>query len=153
MTVHLVAEELRSRGWLVDHIHSWDDYDRLRKVPAGVSADYEKYIGTPICDVPDPFGEYDSYATRYITDFTKGLEQLGIYPRYVRQSVAYRRGDYVAQIKQAMRLRFEIFDILAEFQTLTRPAGDRHRAAQRVLSFPCVLPELSQGLYADLCLR
>ena len=23
--------------------------------------------------VPDPFGEYDSYATRYITDFTRGL--------------------------------------------------------------------------------
>ncbi len=118
MTVHLVAEELRERGWQVDHIHSWDDFDRLRKVPAGVSADYEKYIGTPICDVPDPFGEYDSYATHFITDFSKGLDRLGVRPRYIRQSIAYRRGDYTEQIKQAMHNRKEIFDILSEHQTL-----------------------------------
>ncbi len=118
MTVHLVAEELRERGWQVDHLHSWDDFDRLRKVPAGVSADYEKYIGTPISDVPDPLGEFDSYATRFITDFSEGLDRLGIHPRYIRQSVAYRRGDYVEQIKQAMHERKQIFDILSEYQTL-----------------------------------
>ena len=88
MTVHIVSEELRSRGWQVDHIHSWDDYDRLRKVPAGVAPDFARYIGMPIADVPDPLGEYDSYATRYITDFTHGLDRLGIHPRYIRQSVA-----------------------------------------------------------------
>src|SRR5215470_17647364 len=66
MTVHLVSEELRARGWTVDHIHSWDDFDRLRKVPAGVSPDFARYIGMSIAEVPDPFGEYDSYATRYI---------------------------------------------------------------------------------------
>ncbi|GAC1368322.1 MAG: lysine--tRNA ligase [Ktedonobacteraceae bacterium] len=118
MTVHLVAEELRERGWRVDHIHSWDDFDRLRKIPAGVSADYEKYIGTPISDVPDPLGEYDSYATRFITDFSQGLDRLGVRPRYIRQSVAYRRGDYVEQIKHAMHERKQIFDTLAEYQTL-----------------------------------
>ena len=118
MTVHLVAEELRERGWTVDHIHSWDDYDRLRKVPAGVPAAYEKYIGTPIADVPDPTGEYDSYATRYISEFASGLAQLGVHPRFIRQSVAYRSGTYVEQIKQAMRQRHEIFDALAEYQTL-----------------------------------
>src|SRR5690348_16809182 len=110
MTVHLVAEELRSRGRTVDHLHSWDDYDRFRKVPAGVSADFAQYIGTPLADVPDPAGEYDSYATRFITDFTRSLDRLGIRPRYIRQSIAYRRSDYVEQIKQAMRQRLAIFD-------------------------------------------
>ena len=131
MTVHLVSEELRLRGWQVDHIHSWDDYDRLRKVPAGVTPDFARYIGMPIADVPDPCGAYDSYATRYITDFTRGLERLGIYPRYIRQSVAYRRGDYVEQIKQAIRQRAEIFTILAEYQTLEaqQKTIDERRAA------------------------
>ena len=59
MTVHLVAEELRSRGRHVDHIHSWDDYDRLRKVPAGVSEDFAQYIGMPYSEVPDPGNEYE----------------------------------------------------------------------------------------------
>jgi lysyl-tRNA synthetase, class I len=118
MTVHLVSEELRSRGWTVDHIHSWDDYDRLRKVPAGVSEEFTQYIGTPLADVPDPWGEFDSYATRFIDDFTRGLDRLGVHPRYIRQNVAYRRGDYVEQIELAMRQRAEIFDILAEYQNL-----------------------------------
>jgi lysyl-tRNA synthetase, archaeal and spirochete len=117
MTVHLISEELRSRGWKVDHIHSWDDYDRLRKVPAGVSEDFAQYIGDPYADVPDPWGEYDSYATRFITDFANGLARMGVRPRFIRESEAYRRGDYREQIREALRRRGEIFDILAEYQT------------------------------------
>ena len=131
MTVHLVAEELRGRGWKVDHLHSWDDYDRLRKVPSGVPAEYANYIGMPYSDIPDPFGEYDSYATRYITSFAEGLARLGIHPRYIRQSEAYRRGDYREQIKAALRQRFEIFDILSEYQNLEgqKETVDARRAA------------------------
>ena len=36
LTPHFVAEELRRRGVPVRHLHSWDDYDRFRKVPAGI---------------------------------------------------------------------------------------------------------------------
>jgi hypothetical protein len=36
MTPHLVADEIRSRGRDCVHIVSWGDYDRLRKVPAGI---------------------------------------------------------------------------------------------------------------------
>ncbi len=118
MTVHLVAEELLSRGRRVEHLHFWDDFDRLRKVPAGISPTYESYIGCPLADIPDPFDTYDSYATRYMTDFTQSLARLGIYPHFIRQSVAYRSGAYTPQIKEALSRRFEIFDILAQFQTL-----------------------------------
>lgn len=117
MTVHLVSEELRSRGWQVDHIHSWDDYDRLRKLPHGVPAEFAQYIGMPLADVPDPFGEYASYVSRYITEFTQGLNQLNIHPRYIHQSAAYRAGKYNAQIKLAMQQRTKIFDSLAKYQT------------------------------------
>src|SRR2546423_4249296 len=78
MTVHLVAEELRGRGRQVEHLHFWDDYDRLRKIPAGVAPEFARYIGCPLADVPDPFGEYESYAARYMSEFVTGLEQLGI---------------------------------------------------------------------------
>ena len=120
MTVHLVSEELRSRGWNVDHLHSWDDFDRLRKIPAGAPEEFGRYIGNAICDVPDPWGEYESYAMRYMAEFERAVEQAGVQPRYIRQSRAYRAGTYVEQIKIAMEKRFEIFDILAEYQTLER---------------------------------
>ncbi len=35
LTVHFVAEELRRRGVSTRHLHSWDDFDRFRKVPVG----------------------------------------------------------------------------------------------------------------------
>ena len=35
MTPHLIADEVRRNGAPCRHILSWDDYDRLRRVPAG----------------------------------------------------------------------------------------------------------------------
>ncbi|MGF1635174.1 MAG: lysine--tRNA ligase, partial [Phycisphaerae bacterium] len=58
MTVHLVCEELCRRGHRATHLHVWDDYDRFRKVPVGVDAAFAQHLGKPVCDVPDPFGEY-----------------------------------------------------------------------------------------------
>ena len=120
MTVHLVAEELRRRGREVDHLHSWDDFDRLRKVPAGVPASFAEHIGRPLAEIPDPAGEYPSYADRHISEFTRSLERIGVQVRAIRQAEAYRRGDYRDAIKVAMRRRHEIFDILAEYQTADR---------------------------------
>src|SRR6478609_1757354 len=36
MTPHFVADEIRRRGIDCEHIISWDDFDRFRKVPFGV---------------------------------------------------------------------------------------------------------------------
>lgn len=140
MTVHLVSEELRSRGRSVEHIHSWDDFDRFRKVPSGVDDSYAQHIGKPICDIPDPGGEFDSYATRHIVEFERAMDQLGIKPRYIRQSQAYRRGDYNESIKIAMRNRLRIFDIMLPYQTLEREGRDPvevRRAAYYPLACYC----------------
>src|SRR5262249_1287391 len=88
MTVHLISEELRTRGGKVDHIHSWDDFDRLRKIPADAPEEFADHIGRAICDVPDPRGEHESYAMRYMAEFERAMEQIGIRPRYIRQSRA-----------------------------------------------------------------
>jgi lysyl-tRNA synthetase, class I len=122
ITVHLVSEELKLRGWDAEHIHSWDDFDRLRKVPANVPGDigFEAHIGKPLAEIPDPWGEYPSYASRFKTEFEAAMTELGIKPRYISQSEAYRRGDYVPDIIRAIEQRFAIFDILAEYQTLDR---------------------------------
>ncbi len=57
---------------------------------------------------------------RYMAEFERAMEQIGIRPRSIRQSHAYRSGTYIEQIKIAMERRFEIFEILAEHQTLER---------------------------------
>lgn len=56
VTVHFVARALEKRGRDVRFIFSWDDFDRFRKVPAGLDPAFEKFIGMPYVEVPCPFG-------------------------------------------------------------------------------------------------
>ena len=129
-TTHLVAEALRARGNDVVHLHSWDDYDRLRKVPAGVDPAFEQYIGKPLARVPDPWGGTPSYADHWMREFTDALTPLGIEMHEVRQSKRYPAGTYNAEIRRAMDARELIFDTLAAQQTAGRhdkPLEERRR--------------------------
>jgi lysyl-tRNA synthetase class 1 len=129
-TTHLVAESLRRRGHAVVHLHSWDDYDRFRKVPAGVDPSYERYIGMPLAEIPDPFGRRGSYAEHFMDEFRAALDVLGIRMHEVRQSEQYPVGTYNAAIRRAMDERGPVFDTLAAQQTAGRhekPLEERRR--------------------------
>jgi lysyl-tRNA synthetase class 1 len=131
VTAHLVAEALRRRGHPAVHLHSWDDYDRLRKVPAGLDPSLQAYVGQPLSAVPDPAGQRDSYASHFIAEFSRALDALGIQVQPVRQSERYPRGDYNRHIRRALDQRGEIFDVLAAQQTAgrhDRPAQERRLA-------------------------
>ncbi|MDP8931767.1 MAG: lysine--tRNA ligase [Actinomycetota bacterium] len=117
MTAHFVAEEIKARGHDAVHLHSWDDYDRFRKVPVSLDDTLAEHVGRPLSAVPDPYGEHDSYALHFIAEFSDASERLGVKMREVRQSEQYTRGLYNAAIRQAMDHRGEVFDILARFQT------------------------------------
>ncbi len=119
-TTHLVAEALRRHGHEVVHLHSWDDYDRFRKVPAGVDPSFEQYVGRPLASIPDPGGEFPSYADRYMDQFRAELEVLGIRMTERRQSELYPIGTYNPAIRRAMDERARVFDTLAEQQTAGR---------------------------------
>ncbi|MEY2441525.1 MAG: lysyl-tRNA synthetase, class, partial [bacterium] len=130
-TTHLVAEALRARGHEVVHLHSWDDYDRLRKVPAGVDPSFAQYIGMPLARVPDPWDAgAGSYAEHWMAEFTDALHELGIELHEVRQSERYPAGAYNPEIRRAMDARELIFDTLAAQQTSGRhekPLEERRR--------------------------
>ncbi|MGH3948316.1 MAG: lysine--tRNA ligase, partial [Pseudonocardiaceae bacterium] len=131
MTAHFVAEEIKSRGYDAVHLHSWDDYDRFRKVPAGLDEGLAEYVGRPLSAVPDPYGERDSYASHFMAEFSDALATLGVQMHEVRQSVQYPRGTYNAAIRRAMDLRGEVFDVLSGFQTEglhEAPAAERRAA-------------------------
>ncbi len=129
-TTHLVAEALRRRGREVVHLHSWDDYDRFRKVPAGVDPSFERYVGMPLAAIPDPEGGSGSYAEHFMDELRASLEVLGIQMTEVQQSERYPAGAYNASIRRAMDERGLIFDTLAGQQTAgrhERPLEERRR--------------------------
>ena len=114
MTVDLVARALRDHGKKVRFIYSWDDFDVFRKVPSDMPQQemLTANLRRSIADVPDPFGEHDSYASHNIHAFQDSLAPLGIEPEFIRQSQAYRAGNYAEGIQRALANRDAIAAIL-----------------------------------------
>jgi lysyl-tRNA synthetase, class I len=124
VTPHLVADEIRRRGIACEHILSWDDYDRFRRVPAGVDPSWAEHIGKPLSQVPAPPGsDHPNWAVHFQAPMRQAMTDLGIEVREISQSQMYASGAYTAQILQAMRHRATIDTILARYRTKGRPAG------------------------------
>ena len=123
MTPHLVADEIRRRGHECVHILSWDDYDRFRKVPAGVDPSWAEHIGKPLTSVPAPAGSpYASWAEHFKAPMIAALAELGVEFHGISQTEQYTSGAYREQILFAMRERGKIDAILDRYRTKDRPA-------------------------------
>jgi lysyl-tRNA synthetase class 1 len=117
ITSYAVARALERRGKTPRLIFSWDNFDRLRKVPAGVDPSFAAHIGKPLSKVPDPQGELGSYAERFQRPFVEAMKELGIELEYIDQTSMYESGAYDADIFRALQQREEIADILLSFMT------------------------------------
>ncbi|MEE4490080.1 lysine--tRNA ligase [Streptomyces sp. BE230] len=127
MTPHLVADEIRRRGYTVRHLISWDDYDRYRKVPngvEGVDASWADHIGKPLTSVPAPAGSaYPNWAEHFKAAMTASLDELGVEYDGISQTEQYLAGTYREQILHAMRHRADIDAVLDRYRTKKDPAA------------------------------
>lgn len=53
-----------------------DDLDPLRKIPKGVPAEFEKYLGSPVSMVPDNEGCHESYAKHHLEEYLKVIREF-----------------------------------------------------------------------------
>ncbi|NHN55458.1 lysine--tRNA ligase [Calidifontibacter sp. DB0510] len=124
MTPHLVADEVRRRGIDCEHIISWDDYDRFRKVPRGIEGvddSWAEHIGKPLTAVPPPRGsDASSWAEHFRRQLEGALADLGIRYRGISQTQQYTSGAYADQVIFAMSQRSEIDKVLDQYRTLQR---------------------------------
>ncbi|MDT0449038.1 lysine--tRNA ligase [Streptomyces hesseae] len=128
MTPHLVADEIRRRGHECHHVLSWDDYDRYRKVPAGVDPSWAEHIGKPLTAVPAPPGSpYGSWAEHFKAAMIEALDELGIEYRGISQTEQYTSGAYREQILHAMKHRGDIDAILAQYRTKAKPGAKKQQ--------------------------
>jgi lysyl-tRNA synthetase class 1 len=126
MVPHLVADEIKRRGVPCEHLISWDDYDRFRKVPAGVAGvdeSWSAHIGKPLTSVPAPEGSpYANWAEHFRTAMSDSLAELGVEFRGISQTEMYTSGAYREQILFAMRERGRIDAVLDRYRTLDKNA-------------------------------
>ncbi|WP_420076780.1 lysine--tRNA ligase [Streptomyces sp. JL3001] len=134
MTPHLVADEIRRRGREVRHLISWDDYDRYRKVPAGIAGvdeSWAQHIGKPLTSVPAPQGSaFPNWAEHFKAAMVESLAELGVEFDGISQTAQYTSGVYREQILHAMKHRGDIDAVLAQYRT--KPKGGAKKSQKPV---------------------
>ncbi|MFI9775621.1 lysine--tRNA ligase [Streptomyces sp. NPDC051956] len=136
MTPHLVADEVRRRGYEVRHLISWDDFDRYRKVPAGVPGvdeSWADHIGKPLTSVPAPAGSaFPNWAEHFKAAMTGALGDLGVEFDGISQTEQYTSGVYREQILHAMKHRGDIDAILDQYRTKKAPPKQQQKQQKPV---------------------
>ena len=133
-TSYFVVKALRRQGKKARLLFSWDEFDRLRKIPVNVAKlprpegekPWEEYIGYPYVDVPNPFDDgCPNYAKHFEVEFEEAMERFGIHMDYRYQAQMNRSGKYSEYVLQALKKRGDIFDILDSFRTQAAQEGEK----------------------------
>jgi lysyl-tRNA synthetase class 1 len=98
LTQDLVYRALLDKGKKAKYQYFWDDYDRFRKVPAGVPADYEQYLGLPVSKAPDPWECHSSYAEHFESILVDEIKACGVKVDYVFASKEYAECRFAEEI-------------------------------------------------------
>jgi lysyl-tRNA synthetase class 1 len=108
-----------------------DDMDALRKVPSNFphAERLLTSIGKPLCEIADPHGEHSSFSEGINQRLIHNLYQYGVEFDFIRNSAAYRRGEYNATILQ----------FLENYQKLNQVIG-RTLGAVRQQSYNIFMP-------------
>src|SRR5271155_2191299 len=101
-----------------------DDMDGLRKVPDNVpNRDLIlPHLGKPLTQVPDPFGEYDSFAEHNNTRLRAFLDQFGFEYEFMSSTETYKSGRFDTALLRMLH-RFD------EVQAVMLPSLREERAA------------------------
>ena len=132
VTSYYVVRALEKLGKKARLLFSWDEYDRLRKVPsniAKITENFEQYLGMPYAEIPDPHGVCASYAEYNEKEFEKSLEELDIHPDYRYQAKEYTSNRYGEGIAFALKNRKQIYDVLLKYKTQEEDAEEREKYA------------------------
>ena len=130
MRGYVVAEALRDRGHEVQQVFTSDDRDPLRKLPRKL-ADSDgqivglsevdagalgRNLGRPYTDIPDPFGERDSYAAHFAALLEADAERLGVDIEMYSNTELYADGEFEPAVKRVLTDIDTAREVLGEYQ-------------------------------------
>ncbi len=119
-----VVRALESIDAPVRFIWVAEDMDPLRKVPQGVPESYEKYIGMPVTDIPDPEGCHETYAEHHVSEYFKVIDQF-VHHKLEKFSMRaeYKKGNFNPYIKKILENVESIVEIQNRYRSNPLPQG------------------------------
>jgi len=91
-----------------------DDKDGLRKVPAGLPKEMEKYLGYSVSTIPDPFGCHESYGKHMSSLLLEALDTCGIQYKYYSANEAYKQGLLLNEIRTILANAKKVGEIVKQ---------------------------------------
>jgi lysyl-tRNA synthetase, class I len=111
---YAITLALREMGFNSEMIAYCDDKDGLRKVPAGLPKDLEKYLGFPVSSIPDPFGCHESFGRHMSSLLLESLDKCGIEYRYFSANEVYQKGLILPEIRMILNNAEKVGEIVKE---------------------------------------
>jgi lysyl-tRNA synthetase class 1 len=114
-----VLKALQDAGVKARIIWVAEDMDPLRKVPKGVPAEYEKYIGMPVTDIPDPHDCHKSYAEHHKEEYLKVIDEfvpVNLEKYSMREE--YKKGHFNSFVKKLLKSIKEVTEIQNKYRTI-----------------------------------
>ncbi|WP_336021536.1 lysine--tRNA ligase [Halobellus salinisoli] len=131
MRGYFVAAVLRERGHEVRQVFTSDDRDPLRKLPRKL-ADVDgtivglgdvdagalgRNLGKPYTDIPDPFGESESYAAHFAALLKADADRLGIEVEMLSNTEMYEEGTFDDVVKHVLEHVDSAREVLSKYQS------------------------------------
>ncbi|MBI4068057.1 lysine--tRNA ligase [Candidatus Kaiserbacteria bacterium] len=111
----VVTRVLNERGFNAEYLYEINDFDPMDGIPAELpTADWEQYLGLPLCTVPSPDGKAKNFAEYYAGEFEGVIKDAGFDPKYYRASELYISGKMNDAIRIALKNAGEIRRIYFE---------------------------------------
>ncbi|MBB6646850.1 lysine--tRNA ligase [Halobellus ruber] len=131
MRGYFVAAVLRDRGFEVRQVFTSDDRDPLRKLPRKLAdpdgnivglGDVDagalgRNLGKPYTDIPDPFGESESYAAHFASLLEADAERLGVPVEMVSNTELYRDGTFEPVVEHVLERVDDAREVLGTYQS------------------------------------
>ncbi len=132
-----------------------DDMDGLRKVPDNVpnGAMLTEYLGKPLTRIPDPFGEYESFAHHNNAMLRRFLDRFGFDYDFASSTDYYTSGRFDDALKQVLRHWDDILGVMLptlgeERRQTYSPVLPISPTSGRVLQVPVEVVDADAGLIA-----
>lgn len=106
---------LKDQGCKSEYIAFSDDFDGLRKVPAGMPDELRKYLGKPVTSIPDAIGDCHRSFGEHISSLLKeAIDATGIRYTWYSATEAYRSGLLLEQIRVILNSARRVGEIIRE---------------------------------------
>jgi len=115
MRNYAVALGVQVQGYNSELIAFSDDKDGLRKVPAGMPKSLERWLGYPVSDIPDPFGDcHNSFGAHMTSLLLNALDICGAEYVFKSGTSIYAEGLLNDEILTLMENADRVGEIIRE---------------------------------------